>query len=71
MLNRPGYWAIEAPNLPIYDKSASFENAMVTMLTSIDDIEKDTGLDFLNALPVEEQQRIESKAAARLWPVYQ
>lgn len=61
--------AIEAPNLTIYDKAASFENAMTSTLTSIDTIEADTGLDFLNDLPVTEQQRIESRAARRLWPV--
>ena len=53
----------------IYDKAAGFENAMTRALTSIDTIEADTGLDFLNALPVAEQRRIESKAAKRLWPV--
>jgi endonuclease G, mitochondrial len=61
--------AIEVPNLSIPSASKDYCDAMTQALISIDAIEKDTGLDFLNALPVAEQERIESKAAARLWTV--
>ena len=60
--------AIEVPNLPIKG-TKDYQDAMTRALTSVDVIEKDTGLDFLNALPVAEQRRIESKAAKGLWPV--
>ena len=36
-------------------------------LTSIDQIEAATGLDFLSALPVDVQERVESIAAGTVW----
>ena len=36
-------------------------------LTTIDEIEKATGLDFLSALPTDVQDRLESKKAERIW----
>jgi endonuclease G len=38
-----------------------------TRLTSIDEIERRTGLDFLPALPDDQEQALESVAATRLW----
>jgi len=39
----------------------------VEYLTSIDEIEKKTGLDFLSALPVEIQEKVEIKKADKIW----
>ena len=61
--------AIEVPNRPIAGVSEDYQDAMTRALTSIDRIEKDTGLDFLNALTLAEQTRIESKRAPKLWQV--
>lgn len=61
--------AIETPNVPIYDKATGADNVLTSMLTSIDTIEADTGMNFLNALSEAEQKRVESKPAPRLWPV--
>jgi len=36
-------------------------------LTTIDDIEKATGLDFLSALPVTVQNVVESRKATNVW----
>lgn len=36
-------------------------------LTTIDEIEKATGLDFLSALPKDVQDKVESEKAERIW----
>jgi endonuclease G, mitochondrial len=59
--------AIRVPNIPISAKTTNYQDALKRALVSIDIIEKDAGLDFLNALPVAEQKRIESRAAKKLW----
>ena len=59
--------AIEVPNEPVNIKSSGLEKALRLALVSIDQVEKDTGLNFLNALPPREQKRIESAPAASLW----
>lgn len=61
--------AIEVPNAPISSKLADYSDCMACALTSIDQIEADTGFDFLNALSKAEQKRIESKKAPELWPL--
>ena len=59
--------AVEVPNGPVNIKAAGLKDALEIALTSIDEIEKDTGLNFLNSLSPQEQERIESAPAASLW----
>ena len=42
-------------------------NPLEGFLTSVDEIERVTRLDFLTALPQDVQDRIESQAATALW----
>jgi len=43
------------------------ETNLSKYLTSIDEIEKQTGLDFLNALPIDLQREVEANAAPSIW----
>ncbi|MFH1891725.1 MAG: DNA/RNA non-specific endonuclease [Candidatus Zixiibacteriota bacterium] len=49
------------PNEPIVDRDIG------DFLTSIDELENLTGLDFLTALPTQVQQEVESEAAGQIW----
>ena len=49
------------PNVNLSDRRYS------EILTSIDEIVKATGLDFLSLLPVNQQDALESKENGRVW----
>ncbi|MBW2063347.1 MAG: DNA/RNA non-specific endonuclease [Deltaproteobacteria bacterium] len=59
--NRPEALAFMLPNENLSGRSYR------EFLTSIDEIEKATGLDFLSALPVAVQESLESEKASRIW----
>ena len=62
--DNPDVLAFLMPNIPTTEGP---ERKIEKYLTSVDNIEKLTGLDFLTALPDQVQDSIESKVAQHLW----
>jgi endonuclease G len=63
-----GGWSVLAFELPNEKISPATEANLVNYLVSVRQIEKDTGLNFLNALPKSVQDRIETVKPKTLWP---
>ena len=62
--NNPNVLAFLMPNIPTKEGD---ERKIEKYLTSVDKIERLTGLDFLTALPDQVQGNIESKVAQNIW----
>jgi endonuclease G, mitochondrial len=66
--NKPDVLAFIYPQVgPGYYRGKPYDHTRY--LTTVDEIEKLTGIDFLTAIPDEKEQSIESKEVRTLWPV--
>ncbi len=63
--NRPDVLAFLYPHHHLYKQAGPHDH--VQYLVSIDDIEELTGLDFLTALPNNDEVAVEQSAATSLW----